>query len=38
MMIERSAERKQNWSRDFIYEQAALVGVSMRNAEHLERN
>lgn len=33
LMIEHSPGRQQAWARDYIFEQAALVGVPIRNAE-----
>jgi len=36
MMIEHVRGRQQVWARDFIYEQAAAVGVPIRNAEYRE--
>jgi sugar phosphate isomerase/epimerase len=34
LMIEHVSERQQRWARDYIYEQAAAVGVPIRHAEH----
>ena len=34
MMIEHVSERQRNWARDYIYEQAAAVGIPVRHAEY----
>ena len=34
LMFEHFPERQQNWARDYIYEQAAALGIPVRNSEY----
>jgi sugar phosphate isomerase/epimerase len=37
LLFEHFPERQQNWARDYVYEQAAALGIAVRNSEHRVR-